>query len=74
MATIDSKFTVKKSLKDIKKLEDEIAEQKIRCEHCGHTMVMPFTERKICSWCGYWVYKDEKTKFKFKMKEELNKK
>lgn len=73
MTTIDNKFTVKKSLKDIKKLDNEMANQKVKCEHCGHTIVMVDAERTICSHCGYWVYKDEKTKFKFKMKEELRK-
>lgn len=60
-----------KSFKDQKKLDDELALHKVKCEHCGHTMVMIKVDRIICSHCGYWVYKDEKAKFKYKIKEGM---
>ena len=71
MPTIDSKYTVKKSLKEIKKLDNEMAELKVKCEHCGHTMMIINVDRMICSWCHHWVYKNEQAKFKYKMKEAM---
>lgn len=70
MSTIDSKYTTKKLLSDIRKLDNEMAQLKVKCE-CSHTMVMINVDRMICSWCGYWVYKDDKAKFKYKMRKEL---
>lgn len=38
---------------------------------CGRRQYMPKAERTICSWCGRWIYKDAKTKFKYEMREKL---
>ena len=44
----------------------------IKCKNCGHTIV-PFKDRIICSYCGFWVYKNSKVEFKYKFKETLKK-
>ena len=52
--------------------EEEIAflkEHQKQCKKCGRKIVFRFnTERLICDWCGFYVYKDEKTKFKYELK------
>lgn len=52
---------------DYRKLQDHM----IKC-NCSHTVL--FTGRKdrlICSHCGNYIYKDERTKMKYKLKELL---
>lgn len=37
---------------------------------CGHSIYFSgVKDRMNCNWCGRWVYKDEKTKMKYKVKE-----
>lgn len=38
---------------------------------CGRRQFISKADRTICSWCGNWIYKDEKTKFKYEMRERL---
>lgn len=52
-----------------KKMVEERTKFRIYCD-CGHSMVLfPFEHRnkKICSYCGKYVYKNEKEKFKEKL-------
>lgn len=54
-----------------KKMFNTDNEHKVYCENCGHSVIFynKKTERLICTHCGYWIYKDAKTKLKYKMKE-----
>lgn len=59
------------------KLDDESSKYKYKCS-CGHSVVIyPFEhiERKLCDWCGYYVYTDaeeqKKYDFKTKIKEKM---
>ena len=45
----------------------------VHCKNCGHTMFIANKDRKICTHCGYWVYKDDKTEFKYKMQKIIDK-
>ncbi len=38
---------------------------------CGRRQFITNSDRTICSWCGKWIYKDTKTKFKYEMRERL---
>lgn len=38
---------------------------------CGRRQFMTNADRTICKWCGKWIYKDSKTKFKYEMRERL---
>lgn len=38
---------------------------------CGRRQFITNADRTICSWCGKWIYKDTKTKFKYEMRERL---
>lgn len=47
---------------------------KYKC-NCGHTIFMPYgTDKKICTHCGLYVYKDKKDEFKDKLNQELRRK
>ena len=55
------------------KLSAEVAKYKIKCP-CGHTVVifpMEHRNKKICSWCGHYVYLNEKEKFKDLLRRKL---
>lgn len=49
-----------------------ISEFTIKCKHCGHTII-PTKDRGICSYCGYWVYKNDKIEFRYKTLERIKK-
>ena len=54
----------------------EMNKYKVYCK-CGHSLVfypMEHRIKKICSWCGYYVYKDRKTEFNERLKNILVKK
>ena len=56
--------------KNDSKISSERAKYKIYCSKCGHGTVfypMEHKSKKICSWCGYYVYKDKKEEFKEKL-------
>lgn len=44
----------------------------IKCKNCGHT-ILPGKDRGICTHCGYYVYKNDKIEFKYKLKNVLKK-
>lgn len=59
--------------KIIEKMDSERAKYKVKCS-CGHSIVFfPNHPRNklICSYCGHYVYKNEKEKFKELMKGSL---
>lgn len=52
--------------KEEQRLLDTKTKYRIKCK-CGHTvMIYPFEhrKRKICDWCGKYVYANEKEQFK----------
>ena len=57
------------------KLIQEKDKYKYYCK-CGHHVVIyPFEhiERKLCDWCGYYVYTDPKKQKQYDFKKEMNK-
>lgn len=49
------------------RLSNERAKYVIYCDKCGHSLVFyPFqhTRKKICSYCGYYVYQNRQIEFK----------
>lgn len=56
-----------------KKLMNYESDHKVYCEHCnsGYGVVFKHKDedRKLCKVCGYWIYRDPKTKLKYEMKE-----
>ena len=56
---------VKKMKEDIKRTENSV-----KCD-CGHTVFMGRQDKKICSWCGKYVFKDKKEEFKYRMEQMI---
>ena len=45
---------------------------RVKCS-CGHTLIMVHESRKICDWCGKWVFKDKSEEFKYRLNLTMNK-
>lgn len=43
----------------------------IKCETCGHTMFLGRKDKKVCTWCGRYVFKDKKEEFMYRLGEHL---
>lgn len=56
---------------EIKRAKD-IAKYRIKCK-CSHVVIMTNLDRKICTHCGNWIYKNKQIEFKYKMQEHLKK-
>jgi ribosomal protein S27E len=41
---------------------------KKECKTCGHKQLVFKEDRVICSHCGNYIYKDNATEFKYKLK------
>ena len=56
------------------KMLDEINKATYKCQ-CGHSVLFYYREtKKICSHCGYYCFKDDKERFRYRLKEKINKK
>lgn len=66
------KINIYKTFKEIKDKEDIQSKYKIRCK-CGHIMVLVGKDRKMCRWCGHWVYKSPQIEFRYKLTDKLKK-
>jgi len=62
------------SLYAIAKRHEALNKLSVHCKNCGHTMNVLNADRIICNWCGFYVYKDDKTEFKYKILEKIKKK
>ena len=59
------------SFKDIEKLSSERVCAKILCPNCGHSMLLGRKDKKICTHCGHYVFKDAATEFQYRMREKI---
>lgn len=42
--------------------------------NCGHSiLIYPPATKRICSWCGHYVFKDKNEEFRYRLKEQLKK-
>ena len=58
--------------KEIEKYHDEVQKAFISCSHCGHKVIIRKKEDKVlCSWCKHYVFKDKKSEFEYKIKQQL---
>ncbi len=53
---------------ELSKLIDALQPYKVKCR-CGHSMYIVSVDRKICSWCGNWVYKNKLTEMKYELEK-----
>ena len=73
MKTYHSSFDRHKQLID-KKAEEEFTSLKVKCNKCGHTMIMVVQQDyEICNHCGNKVFNNSKPYFMYKLRKEINK-
>ena len=61
--------------KDDDKKFESLANATYYCHHCHHSLIINANEeKKICQWCGWYVFKNDKDKFIYRLKENINKK
>lgn len=53
--------------------EESIAQCKVKCKCSCVSILPPTTDYCICRWCGRKLYRTPQLKFKYEMKERLNK-
>lgn len=53
------------------KIIEELNKFKVKCKHCGHSVVLVKMDRAICSWCKNYVYKTPAIEFRYKITNEL---
>ena len=53
------------------KSSDERDKVKIKCNHCGRKAISPvWVDKQLCSWCGYYIYRNKKLEFLENMKKK----
>lgn len=62
-----------KKRNDIKMI-DALSEYKVKCENCGHIVILITRKKCICNWCGHMIYRNNEERFKDKLKEALSRK
>ena len=69
------KITNFKSTNETEKYANAMQKQHKYCKNCGHTVTIIYGIDKVeCGYCHKYVFKDDKTEFKFRVKEEMNRK
>ena len=60
------------SVKEYKqRLDKYMATNRYYCK-CGHSVVIsPINNKKLCTHCGIWIFKNKKDEFIYRMKERL---
>lgn len=59
------------TIKEYERMSDEYDKVKYVCKHCGHKTVIPNkVEKRLCSWCGNYVFKNEQAEFKYRLEEK----
>ena len=57
--------------KEFRRMSDEYDKVKYKCE-CGHKVVIPtWIDKKVCDWCGRYVFKSKKDEDLYRIKEML---
>ena len=60
-------------INEIEKYAKTLINYRVVCK-CGHSQVIPpQLDRTVCDWCGKFIFKDEKTEFKYRVKEAIRK-
>ena len=59
--------------KEWKILSNEYSKVRYYCK-CGHSVIIPhYVEKKICDWCGCYVFKNKKDEFEYRMNSLIKK-
>ena len=67
MHVLDIGFKEWKTFDEETKMFEEFKKNTYKCK-CGHGVLITSTEdKKLCNWCGNYVFKDKKAEFKYRM-------
>ena len=59
------------TVKEYERMTDELDKVKYRCK-CGRRVVIPKREnKKLCTWCGNYVFRDKRDEFEYRLKEKI---
>jgi len=62
-----------KTFQEIIDYDHALASGKFECK-CGHRVIIPkHVDKRLCSWCKNYVFRDKKVEFEYRMKERLKK-
>ena len=61
------------SFNEIAILSGEQTNNRKLCKNCGHSILLGRQDKKICTHCGCYVFKDKQTEFKYRMLERQTK-
>lgn len=59
-----------RNLKEVEMASKAYSEIRKLCPNCGHSLFFFKVDKCICDHCGYYVFKDKKTEFMYRMKEK----
>lgn len=55
------------------KMDDKLFVNRLLCK-CGHSNVISIHEnKKLCKWCGNYVFKNKQAEFEYRIKERMAK-
>ena len=58
--------------KEFDRLSENLNQDKYQCKRCGRKMIITERLDKIpCSWCGYYIFKNDKDEFAYRINERL---
>lgn len=59
------------TVKEYKRMTEEYNKVKYTCK-CGHRVIIPkWINKQVCSWCGYYVFKNNQEEFRYRVKEKI---
>lgn len=67
-------FTQKMNYRDESTLAGEKRKMKVECPNCRHLInfyAFEHTDKKLCSYCKIYVFKNKKDEFDYRLKEAL---
>lgn len=63
----------KRYIDKVAKIADKLKYYNVKCK-CGHTNTMSAKEeKKICNWCGNYVFRNKQAEFEYRLRERINK-
>lgn len=64
-------YKEKLSLERQLKVDKIFSDHSTKCEHCGHTAVVPvYLDHIICNWCGNFIFRSAKDEFVYRFREK----
>lgn len=66
-----NKWVSRKELEKDMKKAIFLSKSSVECANCGHKMLLGRKEKRVCSWCHKYIFKDKKEEFEYRLKEKM---